>query len=358
MYARSLLFTLLIAIPLHGETGQEAVDRLMAAHVTGAALDGVCHQRDCAWSGLYWHTDLESAKTEARRTHRPILALRLLGSLEDELSCANSRFFRTILYSDPKIAAYMKSHFVLEWESVRPVPKVTIDFGDGRVMHRTITGNSIHYLLDEDGVPIDALPGLYAPAMFLSQLEEMQGWYAEYHSSAPKDRPTAIREYHFSRRISAGGVSSSAERVTAWDASTRAMTKSGAEAPMLRKVHFGVADPIAQKASNLITPVAPPDLPELDPQSVALIRMKHGDADFDAVLQRLRETLRADTMKNEDELRPRIHELFFGTAPWKLDALNDAIYEGVFLTPRSDPWMGLMPEPVFTAINGEGLESR
>ena len=56
---------------------------------------------------------------------------------------------------------------MLHWQSVRPVPTVTIDFGDGRKLERTLTGNSIHYILDSQGRPIDALPGLYGPQAFL-----------------------------------------------------------------------------------------------------------------------------------------------------------------------------------------------
>jgi hypothetical protein len=131
------------------------------------ALDRVGGQRDCAVSRLYWHTDIEAAKSAAKASGRPILSLRLLGRLDEELSCANSRFFRTALYANAEISAYLREHFVLHWKSVRPVPRMTIDFGDGRKLERTVTGNSIHYICDAEGRPIDALPGLYGPKAFL-----------------------------------------------------------------------------------------------------------------------------------------------------------------------------------------------
>ena len=71
----------------------------------------------------------------------------MLGKLTDEFSCANSRFFRTSLYSNKEISNYLRDNFVLHWQSVRPVPRVTIDFGDGRKLERTLTGNSAHYVL-------------------------------------------------------------------------------------------------------------------------------------------------------------------------------------------------------------------
>ncbi len=135
-----------------------------------AALDGVARQRDAFASGLYWFTDLDAAKAEAKKTQRPILSLRLLGNLDDEFSCANSRFFRTSLYANRSVSHILRHGFVLHWKSVRPVPVLTIDMGDGRRIKRTITGNSIHYVLDADGHVLDALPGNYSPAAFLAAL--------------------------------------------------------------------------------------------------------------------------------------------------------------------------------------------
>ena len=117
-----------------------------AAQRLSDTIDQIAGQRDAAWAELYWHTDFATALATARRENKPILTLRLLGKLTDELSCANSRFFRTTLYSDPAIADRLRQDFVLHWQSVRPVPKITIDFGDGRKLERTITGNSAHCL--------------------------------------------------------------------------------------------------------------------------------------------------------------------------------------------------------------------
>lgn len=138
------------------------------------ALDELCQQRDCYASRLYWYTDIEQAKAAARTSGKPILSLRLLGRLDQDLSCANSRFFRVALYPNVEISKLLQDRFVLHWQSVRPVPKVTIDFGDGRKLERTITGNSIHYILDASGRPIDAIPGLYSPKAFLRQLQQAE----------------------------------------------------------------------------------------------------------------------------------------------------------------------------------------
>ena len=86
--------------------GQLAVDDLHARWTAAPAaeraqlqqtLDKVCAQKDCHASRLFWYTDLNQAKDAARLSGRPILSLHLLGRLDEELSCANSRFFRTLL---------------------------------------------------------------------------------------------------------------------------------------------------------------------------------------------------------------------------------------------------------------------
>jgi len=119
---------------------------------------------------LVWFSDLERALAEARRTRRPVLSLRLLGRFDEELTCANSRFFKRMLYPEPRVHRLLREAFVLHWQSVRPVPIVTIDFGDGRRIKRTLTGNSLHVVLDPRGRPVDALPGLFDPDTFLRLL--------------------------------------------------------------------------------------------------------------------------------------------------------------------------------------------
>lgn len=163
------------------------------------ALDELCQQRDCYASGLYWYTDIEQAKAAARTSGKPILSLRLLGRLDQDLSCANSRFFRVALYPNVEISKLLQDRFILHWQSVRPVPKVTIDFGDGRKLERTITGNSIHYILDESGRPIDAIPGLYSPKAFLRQLQQAEVAVKNYSKLTPSDRESYLRKYHSDR---------------------------------------------------------------------------------------------------------------------------------------------------------------
>lgn len=176
-----------------GPAGMEALLALCRDGSCGDAqdaVDRVCGVRDCAEIRLFWYTDLEAAKVAARAQGKPILSLRLLGRLDEELSCANSRFFRTVFYKNREVNALLRDRFILHWRSVRPVPRVTIDFGDGTRLERTLTGNSIHYVLDSRGRLVEALPGLYGPEAFRSALQEAAR--AAHDAASMDDEPFIV----------------------------------------------------------------------------------------------------------------------------------------------------------------------
>lgn len=160
-------YTLADEFVIQNEAERSAWKRVQAINDT---IDTVAKAKYSHQSGLYWHTDETEAMRVAKEQGKPILALRLLGNLDEELSCANSRYFRILLYPDESVRKLLHDKFVLTWKSVRPVPKITIDFGDGRKVERTITGNSVHYVLLADGQIVDVFPGLYGPKPFLQRL--------------------------------------------------------------------------------------------------------------------------------------------------------------------------------------------
>src|SRR5215470_13508842 len=162
------------------------------------ALDAVSQQKNSYLSGLYWYTDLSEAERAARQSGKPILSLRLLGKLSEDRSCANSRFFRTVLYANSAIADLLRSHFVLHWQTVRPVPLITIDFGDGRKLERTITGNSIHYILDSDGQVIEAIPGVYGPAAFTRSLAGSEILFASLKGKTDNEKRRLLMDHYSS----------------------------------------------------------------------------------------------------------------------------------------------------------------
>jgi hypothetical protein len=361
--------------------GQPGVDALMAVRANTlafeAAIDAVCKQRDCAWSGLYWHTDLEAAKRVAKQTRKPILSLRLLGNLDEELSCANSRYFRTLLYPNRDIRAFLRANYVLHWQRVRPAAVITIDFGDGRRMRRTITGNSIHYVLDEHGAALDAIPGLYAPPVFLTLLREGAALHREINRIPdPQRRFDAVVDYHSNaltakRRKSISPTSPANEvagtrqkRLAAWTSGNLAQTKGGPESTMFDTISFGARAQGAMQDFSATIRGAVTGPKTIDDNAVALIRTKRASSpdplvrskkSLEQTLKTLESSLAADTKTNEERLHKKLHEWFANEEVKSVDALNERVYDELFLAPNSDPWMGLMSEAVFTGLIAEGL---
>ncbi|HKO57884.1 MAG TPA: hypothetical protein VJ276_18600, partial [Thermoanaerobaculia bacterium] len=343
--------------------GQAGVDAMAAATAkltdrqdverARLALDRVCRQRDCSASRLYWFTDLGAAKAEAKKRGLPILSLRLLGNLDDDLSCANSRFFRTTLYSNPRIAALMREKFVLHWSSERPVPQVTIDFGDGRKLRQTITGNSVHYLLDADGRPLDALPGLYAPDVFIAKLGELAA-LAERLPPDARTRRAVLRRYH-EEALAAANAALAAEQkpvevrtadgqlvYTAIVASPRAQTKMALEMPLLFALGQSIPDSQWKEMAAHQAPTI-----QFAPESIALMKDRYGATE--AMLAALQRSVAEDTLRNEYDLHARVHQWYTQGSQPSFASLNKNVYAKLFLTPRADPWLGLQPN-AFSAI--------
>jgi hypothetical protein len=65
-----------------------------------------------------------------------------------------------------------------------------------------------------------------------------------------------------------------------------------------------------------------------------------------------------DTVKNEYQFHRKIHQ-WLSTAEYRPDveALNERVYAELFLTPSSDPWLGLAPADVYTALPNGGVVS-
>ena len=74
------------------------------------------------------------------------------------------------------------------------------------------------------------------------------------------------------------------------------------------------------------------------------------------VVKLFEDSMALDTVRNEYLLHRRIHERFAEgvSDTTNADALNEWVYAELFLTPSSDPWLGLAPRDVYTALEGDG----
>lgn len=352
-------------------------------------LDAVAQQKDAYSSGLFWYTDIDQARKAAKDSGMPILALRMLGKLTDDCSCANSRFFRTALYANYDVAGYLKKHFVLVWTSERPVPLITIDFGDGRKIERTITGNSAHYILDSNGLVVDALPGLYGPGTFLKELklaealaketaalgeDKVQAKLCEYHSNRLVQMQAAwsgkLREIALAARK--GGDAAKDKFPAAAKAAMVAESKCAVEMPMVQALRMV---PLLEKATDDAAWLEiARDFAEdakLDVGSIQLMRAKYPKAaqagpvavtkaktesPLLRALRNFQNSIALDTARNEYLLHRQIHAwLAQSNLSRNLDGLNKKVYAELFLTPAQDPWLGLVPADTYTGLENEGL---
>ena len=345
-----------------------------------AALDNVAQQKNSYIAGLYWHTDIETAKKASAESGKPILSLRLLGKLTDEFSCANSRFFRTVLYPNDAVATMLRERFVLHWQSVRPVPTVTIDFGDGRKLERTLTGNSIHYILDSQARPIDALPGLYGPQAFLRGLEKAESIFKSLEGKSAGERYALLTRYYRDQhnKISlkwtrdtqkiGGKVPESFRIIEGMDGQPDALsvaplavTKAAVEINFLRAMTFAtdslgrITDEDAwKKIAQLHSSLA-----VLDDRSIALIKRQNpalSDEELGRLLRKFQELIALDTVRNEYLLHSKLYTwLMRDPVRGDVEKLNEKVYASLFLTPGSDPWLGLFSTDVYTALDNGGV---
>jgi hypothetical protein len=347
-----------------------------------AAIDRVAGQRYAAWSRLYWYTDLDEARAVARREHKPILSLRMLGRLDQDLSCANSRLFRIALYGNATVSAYLRDHVVLHWSSERPVPVARIDFGDGRVLERTIAGNSAHYVLDSAGRPVDVLPGLYTPEAFIAQLGRAVAVAREVADLDDDGQRARVQRFH-QERLAASEVTWRAFAQVVFStagssllaAEFRTVSKAMIERPMVDVLvlgqQLGPADlqHVEQQAA-LWRQLGSRLGGGLDDQSRALLAslepidwQRAGQvlprAGIDQLAAAFEDTLRSDSAFDEYSLHRTVDDWFAADqVPADLVALNQRIYSELFLTPASDPWLGMATPGVVTGLPGDGLVQR
>ena len=156
-------------------------------------------------------------------------------------------------------------------------------------------------------------------------------------------------------------------------AAPRAVSKTGGEAPIMRFANLGgtwiergMDDELWQAVADLHR-----DNTKLDDASVAVIGREFPRAALagrlaitksfqeNPVLRLVRafeSSMTLDTVRNEYLLHRRIHERFIenDVVTANIDPLNEWVYAELFLTPSSDPWLGLAPNDIYTALEQDG----
>lgn len=222
-----------------------------------------------------------------------------------------------MLLSDKQVGKFLGEHFVLCWHSVHAVPKVTIDFGNGRVLERTLKGNTAFHILRSDGSVVDSLPGVMQPESFLAALKdslEMTGssddQILQSHRLAGFPQPQVSREAMLGKGL--------------------------VEAPLLKALE-------------------PERLPRSATVTGGVVDVSAQPATRDQVLERYvpgagragERTMKADSEASLKVLRPEVHRLF---SRWSrlpsVEEFRGPLYKEVLKVDLDDPYLGLKIEDI------------
>lgn len=241
-----------------------------------------------------------------------------------------------MLFSNPEVASYMNDHFVCAWESVRPVPRVEIDFGDGHKMTRTLNGNVITFLCTPDGRVFDILPGLYSADGYLAGLRRANELYETFASERWEGAfAERVAAYHM---LAQSGVERIAVmpdgRLLADAGEMRYASKAMIEEPMKVLIAGGLDTPEARFATGGSERI---DLDE------ALTMSKRGIERpvKKAIALESERLLAMDTEINERLRREQLHGLLTGVVLPTPEEISTWIYENVLHVAVRDPHLGL-----------------
>lgn len=252
-----------------------------------------------------------------------------------------------MLLSDDRMKKFLTEDVVPSWEKVRDVPKVTIDFGNGKVLKRTLKGNTVMYLCTPDGKAVDAFPGVYTPEDFLPLARaavkelgqrtepEVLAWHVAKASLA--------RRRGAETTVGKGAVESpllpeKAPPTSRGKATMQsALLSKGAEQP----IGFGKGSPYESAFEAAAASLE--DLSKRPMSAREAIRLATGKEPGSLSPQELGErAVRLDSQINVQFVRPVIH-LWFASMrklPTPTSA-KDAMFEKILHIPYKDPYLGL-----------------
>lgn len=228
--------------------------------------------------------------------------------------------------SNPEVIQFLSNEVVPYWESVGPVPKVTIELGDGRVIKRTLGGNVVTYLLSASGDVYDAFPGVYTPEDYL----------AEIHKTLEAIKNDSdILLWH--KQELASVAKSEEMRIT--------VSKAVVESPLLNALGKGRSSQLVAKNSASAFQDYTARLQDISKQAATVSELRSN------VLKNLqsndpdeigRDAVEIDSANNLKLIRPAVHLLFssYKKLP-SVQQCRDQVYEDILHVPIHDPYLGL-----------------
>jgi hypothetical protein len=204
------------------------------------------------------------------------------------------------------------------WESVRAVPIVKIDFGNGKVITRTLNGNIATMVCTAEGDVLDIMAGIYAPKEYVANLWQFN-FLARYVDQEGKDkRAERLKGYHESQE-KALNEQGAALVLARRDISKKAVV----EKPIV--FLFAPQRPNASEGTKVASSKAAEEEPKLD------------NVDDLANWKVLAE----DTRINETVRRQEVHALLKGAGLVRPEKLTKRLYKDILHADLDDPYLGL-----------------
>jgi hypothetical protein len=221
-----------------------------------------------------------------------------------------------VLFSQKSVADFINQSFEPVWESVRPVPIVRIDFGNGNVLTRTLHGNILTSICTPGGFLVDALPGIYQVTEYLAQLNLLCAVAKNAQAAPLARRDLLVRAYHRGqaqalKKNAKPGEVAAAQRVVPI---TKRRVERPIELALLPRQAFPM--PLAQQKQEKPALAAAEDVANW-------------------------KELEEDTRLNERTRRLQIHELLARSGLVNPEKVTRPIYKDVLHADLDDPYLGL-----------------
>jgi hypothetical protein len=270
-----------------------------------------------------------------------------------------------VLLSDTRVVRFVNENFVPCWQSVRPVPQVTIDFGNGRKLHRTLAGNTVIEICLPDGRVVDSFPGIYLPEDLLGEARESLELVRQLNPAMSEAAvASTVIAWHRARALAPPLIPVPIS-----------INKSAVQSPLLRALRL---DPKQPSTTDLLArelgrnPVAMSE--PTDPKA-ALARISRQLEDISeqpSTVEQLRQrflllpegarpspaelgqmALRVDSRTNVNRVRPAVHLLFatYDRLPRGTEC-REAVFKQLLHVPVDDPYLGLTGALVPGTPNG------
>ncbi len=225
-----------------------------------------------------------------------------------------------MLFSNDSVAACLNDQFECSWESVRPVVRCEIDFGDGRKLTRTLNGNVAIYLCTHRGEVFDVIPGLIEPEALLARLKVAVGFDAALAALPASARAEAVRRYHQALEGHEGASDAELKRIAESVRRIPDMSKRMIEQP--------IKDAL-KAAARLI------EAPTVRDASKHVVEFP--------IKKAIQDSLDEDTVYNTKKREPRVHALLAKRPLETPSSLTKTVYKEVLDFDLDDPWLGLAP---------------